>query len=112
MSNTIEKTLKFRGKEESVWFREMTVGDTQKLIRNTKATVGEDGKARQEVDFGSEYERGLLQLSLTLVDGPESNKKVYSGVVALQNESSARVGELLKLCKEAEKEFADSVGNG
>lgn len=107
--STIEKTLRFRGKEESVYFREMTVADTQKLIRNTKATVGEDGKARQEIDFGAEYDRGLLQLHLTLVDA--AGKKVFPSVQAIQNEPSARVGELLKLCKEAEKEFADTAGN-
>ena len=105
----ITKTLKFRGKEEPVFFREMTVADTMKLIRNTKATVGEDGKARQEIDFAAEYERSLTQLQLTLVD--ESGKRVYQTLQAIQNEPSARVAELLKLCKEAEKEFADSAGN-
>ena len=111
MLKLIEKTLKFRGKEETIYFREPSVADAAKLIRNTKAMIGQDGKISQEIDFAAEYERNLLLLQLTQVNAGGA-ARVWPSVQALQNQSATYVNELNKLAKEAEKQLQEDQGNG
>jgi len=106
---TTKKTFTHRGDEYVVYFREMNVVDTQKLLKGQRAAVGEDGKLRAELDYGQEYERSLLQVQLTLCD--EEGKLAYANTSQLQNVPTTIVAHYIRLSKEAEKEFADTTGN-
>lgn len=100
----IKKTFTLRGVEHEVFFREMSVSQTQRLLRGQKMLLDADGKAKTEVDYGVEYDRSLLQVQLTLVD--ESGKQVYENQQQMQNLPQPYVAQLIKAAKEAEKHFA------
>lgn len=101
---TIKKTFTLRGVEHEVYFREMSVLQTQKLLRGQRMTLDADGKAKAEVDYGAEYDRSLLQVQLTLTDA--DGRQVYDNVQQLQNLPQAYVAQLIKAAKEAERHFA------
>lgn len=101
---TVKRTFTLRGVEHEVFFKEMSVLQTQKLLRGQKMTLDADGKAKAEVDYGAEYDRNLLQVQLTLVDA--DGKQVYENQQQLQNLPQTYVAQLIKAAKEAEKHFA------
>jgi hypothetical protein len=103
--DTIRKTYTFKGQEHEAYFKALTVLDTQKLLRGQKAAIGDDGKARMDLDYAQEYERSLMLVQLTLVDS--DGRRVYQSLQSMQNEPTARLAKLIALAKEAEKEWAD-----
>lgn len=105
----IRKTYMYQGQEREAWFRELSVADTMKLMKDQKVSVGEDGKPIVQLDIGKEYERSLLLVTLTLCD--EHGTLVYGGGKQITKEPSSLVAILIKLAKEAEQEHGDGVGN-
>lgn len=108
---TVRKSFELRGEEHEVFFREMSVADTQKLLRGQRAAVGDDGKLRAELDYGAEYDRSLLQVQLSMCTDDTGKERKYSNIQQLQNLPQALVAQYIKYAKEAEKEFADTSGN-
>lgn len=105
----IRKAYRYKGEERVAFFRELTVADSQKLLKGQVVGVGEDGKPTVQLDIGREYERSLLLVTLTLVD--EDGNTVYGTGKPIAKEPASLVGILIKLAKEAEAEYGDGAGN-
>lgn len=105
----ITKTYTYRGELREAHFRELSVRDTQQLLRDQNVVMGEDGKPQVALDMQREYQRSLLQVALTLVN--EDGKRVYQSVERMMDEPTSLLSLLIKLAKEAESEYAATAGN-
>lgn len=111
--NLIQKELKYRGKTETVYFRELTGGEALKLSEGTSyrgnATSGE-----VEVNVYANVKAGQMLVQMTLVTS--DGKQVYANLKQLQEEPASKIAALRKLAQEVNKEESDDgeeePGNG
>jgi hypothetical protein len=106
----VTKQYRYKGEERVAHFREMTVADSQKLLKGQVIGVGEDGKPTIQMDLAKEYERSLLLVTMTLVE-EDGVTPVYGSAKPITKEPASLVATLIKLAKEAEAEHGDAVGN-
>lgn len=106
----IERELKYSGKTETVYFRELTAGDTLKLTEGqTYKGNAKNGEVTIDVFAGLKSKHQLVQLTLVNADG----SPVYANIKQLQADSNKRVAALCKLAEEAHKDDdADEAETG
>ena len=100
----IQKELKYSGKTETVYFRELTGGEALKLTEGqTYKGNAKNGQVEIDVYANVRTAHNLVQLSLVDADG----KQVYANVKQLQAESAKKVAALTKLAQEVHKDEED-----
>lgn len=105
----IERELKYKGKAETVYFRELTAGERVSLLRGQKIqTSPGDKKAVIEIDLGENTEKTHRLIQMTLVTA--AGDRVYKNLAALQNESDSKIRALGRLAADVHKED-DDAGN-
>ena len=109
---TVEKSYTIDKEEKTVYFREQTGADTRKLLQGQMADLDEAGKVKTRIDFGSEYDRNLLRVQLTLCTDSSGETRTYQNANQVLNLPQSDLGHLIRLALEAEKAFAERAGNG
>ena len=100
----IERELKWGGRTETVYFREMTGADQLALVEG-QTYRGNPKKGEIEVDVSASLKGNHKLLLLTLVD--ESGKAVYTSLKQVQAEPSKKLKALTALANEVHKEDDD-----
>jgi hypothetical protein len=106
----IEKTLRYGGVEERVFFRELTAGQQLQLAKGQKfKTTQKDGGAF-EVDLGEQLNKNYQLVQMTLVTQDE--QPVYPKLEALLKEPRKKIAALVKLATEVNAdEEEEPAGN-
>lgn len=99
----INKTLKYKGTETTVYFRELTAGEQLELAKGQQIKGSKDGAF--ELDLGVQTAKGQQLVYMTLVDA--EGKRVYRSIDDLRKESNKKVQALAKLAQEAANEVDD-----
>ena len=107
MGNTIEKTLKYRGDESQVFFRELTGGEALELSKGQKAQhvqhAGDAATVTMEIDMGERLEGNMRLTFFTLVTA--DGKQVFTSWGAFIREKQSKILALQKLAADAQREF-------
>lgn len=105
--NLIEKTLKYRGEESPVYFRELTGEQTLQLSAGQKAQhtqhAGDAATVTMEVDMGERLENNYRLTFFTLVTA--EGKQAYQSWGQFVKEKGSKLKALQKLAAEAQREF-------
>lgn len=100
----IQRELKWGGKTETVYFREMTAGDALKINEGTKYQGNaKNGEVTIDVFAGIQSKHRLVQATLVTAEG----KPVYASMKDLQAEPNKKVSALVKLADEVHKDDED-----
>lgn len=101
-----EATLRYKGKEETVFFRRLTAGESMRVKRGQKGTM-KAGESSFEVDFGDLDARNHLILSFSNVTA--DGKQVFRNEGEVAKLPDDLVEALIAARGEAIKE--DQAGN-
>lgn len=104
----IQRELKWGGKTETVFFREMTGADQLALVEG-QTYRGNPKKGEVEVDVSVSLKGNYKLLLLTLVD--ESGNPVYGSLKQVQAEPSKKLKALTALANEVHKDEDEEPGN-
>lgn len=105
---TIEKTLKYKGTETTVYFRELTAGEQLELAKGQRIKGSKEGA--YEFDLGENVAKGQQLVYMTLVDA--DGKRAYRNMDELRKEPSKKIQALVKLANEVTKDDDEDAGNG
>lgn len=105
----IKKTLKYKGKETDVFFRELTAGQQLDLAKGQKFKTTQKDGGMLEVDLGDQLEKNYRLVQLTLVT--EDGQPVYRNMDKLREEPRKKIAALVILANEANKDEGDDAGN-
>jgi hypothetical protein len=101
----IEKTLRYGGKEEQVFFRELTAGEQYELAKGQRFKSTQKDGGVFEFDMGEQLAINQRMVQMILVDA--DGKNVYRNLEALRKEPAKKVNALVKLAKETLKELGE-----
>ena len=102
----IEKTLRYGGREEQVYFKELTAGQQLNLARGQKYRTTQKEGGVLEFDLGDQLEKNYKLVQLTLVK--QDGSLVYPRIDNLLQESKSKVAALVKLANEVHQDEDDA----
>lgn len=104
----IKKTLKHKGTETTVYFRELTAGEQLSLVKG-QTYRGNAKSGNVEIDVGENVESQQRLVLMTLVD--ENGNQVYAHIKQLHAEPASKIIALGKLAEEAQRTDVDDAGD-
>ena len=103
-----KKEIKYAGKVETVFFRELTAGEQLTLIKGQKyKSSGKEGSI--EVDLGDQFDRNCKLVFTTLCD--QNGERVYTKQDELMKSSAKRIKALIKCVSELNKDDDEEEGD-
>ncbi|MDQ3288651.1 MAG: hypothetical protein M3Q42_10415 [Pseudomonadota bacterium] len=108
----IEKELMWKARDgektETVYFRELTAGDTLALAAGQKLR-GNLSDGEVEIDLESQVRGGQMMVQRTLVTADE--KQVYPKMIDLLKEDGRKMKALIRLAQATHKEVFEEEGD-